>query len=383
MRRLRRPLHHPLAKIFLRSVESLTTSLGDASLRDYLATIRRFLDYLGGNFPEVRHLEQLRRDPHILGWLAQLRSHTPPLAKITLVNRVIRLHRLLEDLAWTEQLPALAHLLTADDVPRRDHYLPRSLTPNHDESIQQELLRRNDLTSNALLLLRHTGMPIGECVDLSINCLRPLGPDQWVIHVPLGKLKTERWVQVDSFVCQVINRLRLLRSQDASETGSSFLLARPHGREMLIRRLRGALQEVAAAAGINTRIVPHQFRHTYASDMLRGGVTFPAVMKLLGHTTPGMTKLYLEITQVDLQREYHSARSHPRHLVPAPPTPLHTSSPRADLVSLVDSIRAAQHILEMFRRALPDGSNCRLLDRIANRLVKIVAQLLNLNPPQD
>ncbi len=302
MRRLRRPLHHPLAKIFLRSVESLTTSLGDASLRDYLATIRRFLDYLGGNFPEVRHLEQLRRDPHILGWLAQLRSHTPPLAKITLVNRVIRLHRLLEDLAWTEQLPALAHLLTADDVPRRDHYLPRSLTPNHDESIQQELLRRNDLTSNALLLLRHTGMRIGECVDLSINCLRPLGPDQWVIHVPLGKLKTERWVPVDSFVCQVINRLRLLRSQDASETGSSFLLARPHGREMLIRRLRGALQEVAAAAGINTRIVPHQFRHTYASDMLRGGVTFPAIMKLLGHTTPGMTMLYLEITQVDLQR---------------------------------------------------------------------------------
>jgi site-specific recombinase XerD len=266
MRRLRRPLHHPLAKIFLRSVESLTTSLGDASLRDYLATIRRFLDYLGANYPEVRRLEQLRRDPHILGWLAQLRSHTPPLAKITLVNRVIRLHRLLEDLAWTEQLPARAHLLTADDVPRRDHYLPRSLTPNHDESIQQELLRRNDLTSNVLLLLRHTGMRIGECADLSINCLRPLGQDQWVIHVPLGKLKTERWVPVDSFVCQVINRLRLLRSQDASETGNSFLLARPHGREMLIRRLRAALQEVAAAAGINTRIVPHQFRHTYASD---------------------------------------------------------------------------------------------------------------------
>ena len=127
---------------------------------------------------------------------------------------------------------------------------------------------------------------------------------------------------------------------------------------------------------------PRNSRHTYASDMLRGGVTFPAVMKLLGHTTPGMTMLYLEITQVDLQREYHLARSHPRHLVPAPPTPLHTSSPRADLVSLVDSLRAAQHILEMFRRALPDGSNCRLLHRIANRLVKIVAQLLNLNSPQ-
>jgi site-specific recombinase XerD len=288
MRRLRRPLHHPLAKIFLRSVESLTTSLGDASLRDYLATIRRFLDYLGGNFPEVRHLEQLRRDPHILGWLAQLRSHTPPLAKITLVNRVIRLHRLLEDLAWTEQLPALAHLLTADDVPRRDHYLPRSLTPNHDESIQQELLRRNDLTSNVLLLLRHTGMRIGECADLSINCLRPLGQDQWVIHVPLGKLKTERWVPVDSFVCQVINRLRLLRSQDASETGSSFLLARPHGREMLIRRLRATLQDVAAAAGINNRIVPHQFRHYAEFRTMPSKSALTPINQAVDHFEPGI-----------------------------------------------------------------------------------------------
>jgi integrase len=383
MRRLRRPLHHPLAKVLLRSVESLTTSLGDESLRDYLATIRRFLDYLGGNYPEVQRLEQLLRDPHILGWLAQLRSHTPPLAKITLVNRVMRLHRLLEDLAWTEQLPALARLLTADDVPRRDHYLPRSLTPTQDESIQQELLRRNDLTSNALLLLRHTGMRIGECADLSINCLRPLGPDQWVIHVPLGKLKTERWVPVDSFVCQVINRLRLLRSQDASEASSAFLLTRPHGRQTLIRGLRAALQDVVAAAGINTRIVPHQFRHTYASYMLRGGVTFPAVMKLLGHTTPAMTMLYLEITQTDLQREYHLARSHPRHLAPPPRTPLSMSSPRADLATLVDSLRAAQHILEMFRRALPEGLQRRLLDRIANRLVKIVAQLVNLNSSKE
>src|SRR6202790_76827 len=37
------------------------------------------------------------------------------------------------------------------------------------------------------LLLRHTGMRIGECVDLSYDCLRSTGPNQWTIHVPLGK----------------------------------------------------------------------------------------------------------------------------------------------------------------------------------------------------
>ncbi len=49
---------------------------------------------------------------------------------------------------------------------------------------------------------------------------------------------------------------------------------------MLIRKLRAALREVTAAAGITARIVPHQFRHTYGTEMLRAGVGFAGVMKL-------------------------------------------------------------------------------------------------------
>src|SRR5580704_11332399 len=36
-------------------------------------------------------------------------------------------------------------------------------------------------------------MRIGECADLSFDCLRFVGHG-WAIHVPLGKLKTERLV---------------------------------------------------------------------------------------------------------------------------------------------------------------------------------------------
>jgi hypothetical protein len=60
------------------------------------------------------------------------------------------------------------------------------------------LIRRNDLPANIFLLLRHTGMRIGECVDLAYECLGNIGPDQWAIHVPLGKLKTERMAPVDN-----------------------------------------------------------------------------------------------------------------------------------------------------------------------------------------
>ena len=202
-------LHHPLADLFQHAAESLTTALGESSVTEYQGTAHLFLTYLSAHHPQVRSLEQLCRDPHILGWLALLRSHEPPFAKYTMVARIVRLRRLLEELAWTQQLPALAHLLGRDDIPRRDHHLPRPLTPEQDQLIQRELLRRDDLLSNVLLLLRHTGMRIGECVDLSVDCLRPLGPEQWVIHVPLGKLGTERWVPVDPLVCLIVGRLVL------------------------------------------------------------------------------------------------------------------------------------------------------------------------------
>ena len=115
--------------------------------------------------------------------------------------------------------------------------------------------------------------------------------------------------------------------------------------------------------------------------MLRAGVTFAAVMKLLGHKSPHMTLEYLEITQQDLQREFHLARLHPRHLAPSR-TVSSASPPRADLASLIDSLKATQRVLEMFRRSLAEDSPRPLLGRLARRLAKILAEAARLTPPQ-
>ena len=377
MKRKRNPLPtHPLTKFFRTASDSVTTSMGDSSITAYRGTIRHFLTYLVARYPEVHSLDQLRRDPHILGWLAFLRSHNPPLATITRANRVIYLRCMLEELAWTQQLPALAHLIGRDDVPRKEHHLPRPLTPEQDQLIQRELLRRNDLLSNALLLLRHTGMRIGECTDLSVDCVHPLGPNQWAIHVPLGKLKTERWVPVDSMVCQLVERIRSLRPPTASQTGR-LLLFRPRGRKMLVRKIRAALQDVIAAVGITAHVVPHQFRHTYGTEMLRAGVGLAGVMKLLGHKSPNMTLQYLEITQQDLQREFQLARSQPRHFAPQPKPTLATR--RAGLDGLLDSLLTAQHMMETFSRTLPKGASRNCLARLSNRLTKILAEARKLH----
>jgi site-specific recombinase XerD len=371
------PLEHPLVHQFQRAIDSLTAAQSPDSIRHYRGVARNFLIYLGDDHPSVCSLNQLHRDPHILGWFAHLRLHTPPLAQAVYVCHLLSLRSILEELARTAQLPDLGYLIRREDLPRIPQRLPRPLTAEQDRLLQQELLRRNDLAANVFLLLRHTGMRIGECADLSYDCLHHVGQDRWAIHVPLGKLKTERMVPVDSFVCELVQRLRFFRSFDPLPADGR-LLARPKGKPTLIKQLRPYLSDAAAAVGISTRIVPHQLRHTYASEMVRAGVSLPALMTLLGHVKAEMTMKYVQVAGDDLQREFLQARSHPRHLAPQPKAP--AMSQRAGLDGVADALLFAQHAIEMFRRSLPDGPPRRCLDRLSNRLTKILSEARKLDP---
>jgi site-specific recombinase XerD len=379
MNRARRPpLHHPLAPTFDRAVDSLGVALSPDTTRHYRGTVRKFLTYLSARHPEVNRLDQLRRESHTLGWMGCLRSQVPSLTTASYINHLIALRVVFNELAWSEQLAELARLIRREDIPRAPQRLPRPLTTEQDQLLQKEFLRRNDLGGNVFLLIRHTGMRIGECADLSCDCLRSTGPHQWAIHVPLGKLKTERMVPVDAFVCEIVQRLAFFRSLDPLPADGK-LLARPRTKEALVRQLRDYLHQVCPALALSIRIVPHQLRHTYATEMLRAGVGFPVLMKLLGHTSPEMTMRYLDVALTDLQREFQLARSRPRHLVPQPKVPL--ARLRSGLDGVIDSLLAAQHVLEMFRRALPKGPSRTCLDRLSNRLTKIVSEARKLPTP--
>jgi hypothetical protein len=110
--------------------------------------------------------------------------------------------------------------------------------------------------------------------------------------------------------------------------------------------------------------------------MLRSGVSFPVLMKLLGHVDPAMTMRYVYVALTDLEREFQLARSKPRHLTPRPKT---SSAPlRTGLDGLIDALLAAQHVMEMFRRSLPNRNARRRLLRLSVRLIKILTEIRNL-----
>lgn len=376
MTRWRRPpLQHPLARAFTQAVDSLCSALTPSSKRQYNIVVRNFLVYLGTKYAAVTGLEQLRRDPHILGWMAHLRAQNPPLATTTCIGRLFALRTIFHELARTHRLAELAYLLLREDIPRSPHTLPRPLTPEQDQLLQQEFMRRNDLGANVFLLLRSTGMRIGESVDLSYNCLRSTTPNQWAIHVPLGKLKTERMVPVDAFGRDLVHRLRFFRSLDPLPA-DGWLLARPGSKVAILVQLRDYLHLVCHSLGLPTDIVPHQIRHTYATEMLRSGVSFPVLMKLLGHVDPAMTMRYVDVTLTDLAREFQLAHSQPRHLAPQPK--LSALPARAGLNGIIDSLIAAQHVMEMFRRSSPNAPARNRLLRFSKRLFKILAEIRKL-----
>ena len=97
------PLEHPLVQQFQRAIDSLTAALAPASVRQYRAVARCLLIYLGEKHPAVGSLNQLRRDPHILGWLADLRSQN--LAPAVYIARLLLMRCILQELSWSAQIP--------------------------------------------------------------------------------------------------------------------------------------------------------------------------------------------------------------------------------------------------------------------------------------
>ena len=248
------------------------------------------------------------------------------------------------------------HLIRPEDFPPQPRYLPRPLSLQDDQLLQQQLRGTDNLAANAILLIRATGIRIGECVRLPLDCLRQVGTDQWALYVPVGKLHTERLVPADPEVRRIVARILALRalatSSRLTQSRNLLLPGRHGGRTGWMATLRSALAQAAQRAGCSSPALPHQLRHSYASEMLRLGVSLPALMHLLGHKDIQMTLRYVQVTQQDLQREFHRARQNAAHPHRLPTLSLPTGIHGADLPSIRQALLATRHLLEIYRRPL-------------------------------
>jgi site-specific recombinase XerD len=366
-----------LEQIFEAHIQTLALTLRRDTVTNYRCVAHRFLCYLHAAFPQVRRLSRLRREPHLLGWFRWMCEQHPPLCNKTRGDYLLGLRRLLDDLAANGH-PIQPDLIRREDFPPQPQYLPRPLPPQDDQLLRDELGRTDDLPAHALLLTRATGIRIGECIDLALDCLRQIGPDQWALHVPLGKLHTERLVPADEDIRRIVARilaLRALAPPARLAKSQGFLLPRCGGHYALYQTLLLALAGAAKRAGCSCPVTPHRLRHTFASEMIRLGVSLPALMQLLGHKDIRMTLRYVQVTQQDLQREFHTARQHAAQPHPVPVLSPPNCPTSADPPGIRRAIAATRHLLEMYRRGLPDHKTRSRLQRLDCRLLAVADQL--------
>src|SRR5215471_13801861 len=141
---------HTLEQIFQIQVDNLSLTLQPFTIVKYQYVARYFVAYLRAEFPEICRVSQLRRDPHMLGFFRWLCELDPPIGNPTRRQRLLCLRRLLNYLsAQGHQLQP--GLIIPEDLPTLPEYLPRPLPPEDDHRLQNELRRKDDLYSNALL----------------------------------------------------------------------------------------------------------------------------------------------------------------------------------------------------------------------------------------
>ena len=210
------------------------------------------------------------------------------------------------------------------------------------------------------------------------------GRRQWAVHVPLGKLYTERLVPVDGDVRKMIS---FAHADTARRTVSSSYPnppacscrdpATPCLRQQHSRSARGASR--SQRAGCSHHVTCHQLRHDYATEMLRLGVSLPALMKLLGHKTIDMTMRYLLVTQPDLQREFHLARQtaaqHPPYSPPPPAPRCASLPPSSDLPGIRQSLAATGICWRCTAANSATEKNRREVQRLARRLLSVATEL--------
>ena len=383
-----KPSQPSLDELFEGQIQILATTLQLGTVKQYRACARNFLAYLHARFPNLRKLSQLRRDPHLLGWFRFLCQQHPPLRNLVPEARLVPLRRMLRDLADQGHL-LQPDLIRRQDFPPRDHYLPRPLPWEDDQRLQQQLRLTDTLEANALRLMRATGIRIGECIALPVDCLQSVNEKQVALHVPLGKLHSERLVPVDEETVRVVAHMVELHTQapmartrrrapTSGNQSQAFLIPRYRQPHYWKDILRDSLAEAARAAGCTGRVTPHRLRHSFATEMVRLGVSLPALMQMLGHKDVRMTLRYVEVVQLDLQREFHRARQNPvvLHSIPQLPLPssLTTAPEPIDLITIRQAIAAARRLLQLFQPRL-DAKAQRKLRRLLQRLLNIDHEL--------
>ena len=197
--------------------------------------------------------------------------------------------------------------------------LPKALSVDEVTNLIESAKREGDpisLRDFAMLeLLYSSGGRVSEIVGINTGDISVTQTNDGDVTVRKlrGKGSKERLVPLGKFAVAAIEdyftRTRpALAAKNSKSEPALFLNVR--GKRLSRQSAWKIVLDAAVATGLEGKVSPHVFRHSYATHLLDGGADIRVVQELLGHSSVTTTQIYTLIT-IDKVRETYST-AHPR-----------------------------------------------------------------------
>ena len=158
------------------------------------------------------------------------------------------------------------------------------------------------------LLLYCVGMRISEICQLSIDCLKKDNKGFYIVYYQ-QKMKKE----VSNPIPENLYYLLLEQKEEVIKRlgkEQQYLFCKKDGTPVLSNTFRAKMKSIFKLLNIRTsdgdiyNFRPHEYRHTFATNLVDRNVPFSVIQKLLHHKSPEMSLNYVDITGNHRKKKY-------------------------------------------------------------------------------
>ena len=303
--------------------------VSNCTLRSYAYDLLPFLRWWGSVHHTAQITEEALGESILLDYVRFQSSQQPPFSGATINQRVAIADRALR-CAFPKAPGQIAPPLQASYWRRAPMGLGRPVPAVSRVRVKQEkrtivplsvdqvarfwasFRNARDLAIVGLMLLE--GLRSQEVMDMNRDDLL-LSEGQIRVR---GKGAKTRFMPLAPEALQLLDHYLRVERPDIP-TGPLFVSLKgpARGARMTPAGLRSLFRYHRRTTGVKPAN-PHRFRHTFAIDMLREGVSLPALMRLMGHAHIQTTLAYINLTPLDVYQQY--ARAVAQCIRPVPVT---------------------------------------------------------------
>ncbi len=275
------------------------------TLEAYSRDLNRYLDFVEGM--GITHIEDSSSDT-IISFLGELKGRG--LAATSINRSLAALRGLYKYLLAENRIDE--NPVGSIELAKVWMRLPDTLSRSEMELLLKQPGMKTPLAlrDTAMLeLLYATGIRVSELVGLG------MGNINWQAGylIVLGKGNKERVVPIGQTALNCVNRYvaeARKKLVGGKPVAVNALFLNRSGNQLTRQGFWKIVKKYVRTAGLQKKVYPHTFRHSFATHLLEGGADLRSVQVMLGHADISTTQIYTHVTRERL-REIHR-KYHPR-----------------------------------------------------------------------